>query len=455
MNSTPPRPPATPLRPLVNLWAGAASAGIFYAEYLGLGASLGHALLGDTPTASATGSLLVLLSVVLGALWALPGQAVFLAGPRGASVAILGGLAAWLGHSLGSTPAQQATVVGLLLVGAALAVLGGRHPTVQAVLQKAPVWLVQGFMYATAANIVSGAVTDKLYGCLLVHEAWSWSLYLPAVALGVLWKPALLALLQQGQSPRTQRLLKALQPLGLLVAAAGSWCAYEASMLAMPHAGLCKRLGDTTLDWALLAERAQHVSSLFSGALPPLAMLATLATGVLIGLVLLLENLTAFAPDGDALSAHQRARLLDISVTTNLLAACVGGSCASYSNSRTVALRNLGATHPMAGLVHGLAVAAIALLAGRWVALVPDLTVTVALTLVGIQMIGDATQMLWRHAYHPQAQPPQLLAGALFWVVLLVSIASGKSLLGFLVGAALAWAAHGLAQRRSREQVTP
>jgi hypothetical protein len=367
MNSIPATPPAAPLRHLVNLWAGAASACIFYAEYLGLGASLGHALLGDIPTASATGSLLVLLSVVLGALWALPSRAVFLAGPRGASVAILGGLAAWLGHSLGSTPAQQVTVVGLLLVGAALAVLGGRHPTVQAVLQKTPVWLVQGFMYATAVSIVSGAVTDKLYGCLLVHETWSWSLYLPAVALGVLWKPALLAL-AHGQSPRKQQILKPLQPLGLLVAAAGSWFAYEASVLAMPHAGLCKRLGDTTLDWALLAERGQHAASLFSGALPPLAIVAALATGVVIGLVLLLENLTAFAPDGDALTAPQRTRLLDVSAATNLLAACVGGSCTSYSNSRTVALRNLGATHPIAAWVHGLAVAAIALLAGRWVA---------------------------------------------------------------------------------------
>lgn len=441
MSGLPSERPAVPLDPLKNLWAGAVSALVFYAEYLGLGATLGSKFFGETPTASSLGALLVLLAVVVAALLAWPGRAVFLAGPRGASVAILGGLSAWLGQYLGTSPSQQVGLVGMLLVGAALTLLAARHPKVQGALEKAPLGVVQGFMYATATLIVCDAVFKQLYGCLQVSELTSWAIFLPTVIVGVLWKPALSAL-AAGPMRRTQQLLKLVQPMGLPIAAGVSWCAYEATVLALPHADKCKRLGDTTLDWSLLSQRAHQVLGAFAGAMSPLMMVSALAAGVALGVVLLIESLTAFAPDGDSLTHQKRTRLLEVSTTSNLVAACVGGSCSSYSSARTVVLRNLGATHPMASLAHGLTVAAIAMLAGRWVAQVPSLTVAVALTLVGVQMIGEATQTVWREAYHPRAPLQSFLAGVLFWAVVLASVASGHSLVGLVVGTVLAWASY-------------
>ncbi|RZA04601.1 MAG: hypothetical protein EOP02_40425, partial [Proteobacteria bacterium] len=205
------------LRSLTDLWAGGVSALIFYAEYLGLGAALGESFFGRTPTAAANGTLLVLLMVVIGTVMAMFSRVVFLSGPRGASVAILGGLTLWLCTLFATSPAQRTAVVALLLASAGLTVVSARHPRVQIIVRTSPVWLVQGFLCATATNIVASAVASKLYGCLQVSEVVTWSIFIPTVILGVGWKPALVRV-ARGYGLRAHRLLRLLHPLGLLVA---------------------------------------------------------------------------------------------------------------------------------------------------------------------------------------------------------------------------------------------
>lgn len=423
-----------PQRLLVNLWAGAASAVIFYAEYLGLGASLGESLFGKSATATATGSLLVLLAVVLACLLAVFSRTVYMAGPRGASVVVAGGLAGWLGTAFSASPQQQVVLLGLMLTSAAVTVLAAMHKRVRSLMSDTPAWLIQGFMYATAASIIAGAVNRKLYGCLKVDELTAWAIFLPAVALGVLWKPVLKRWAER-RPPGKRRASTLLQPLGLLAAAALSWAAYEATALALPHGADCKRMGETPLDWTMLGDRAGHAVSVFSGAVSPSAFIAALLVGLLLGVVLLIEDLTTFKIDNTRdLTQRDRKRMLVVSAAANIAAATVGASSSSYSTSRTVALRNLGGDHRLAVLMHGVAVAAIALLADRWVAQVPGLTVAVALTLVGTQMIGHDTVQLWRLAYRPTARPRVVQAGWMFWCVLGVSIAFNQPLLGFASG---------------------
>lgn len=429
-----------PRRLLVNLWAGAASAVIFYAEYLGLGASLGESLFGRSATATATGSLLVLLAVVMACALAVFSRTVFMAGPRGASVVVAGGLAAWLGTAFSASPRQQMVLLGLMLTGAALTVLAARHGRLRGALKHTPVWLIQGFMYATAASIIAGAVNKKLTSCLKVDEATAWAIFLPAVALGVLWKPALqhAARLRKRRGLPNSGALTLLQPLGLLAAAAVAWLAYEAGPLALPHGADCRRMGETPLDWAMLGERVGHAASVFSGGVSLGAFVAALLVGLLLGLVLLIEDLTTFQLD-DARHLTQRdsKRMLAVSAAANMAAAAVGASGSSYSTSRTVALRNLGGDHRLAVLMHGAVVSAIALLADRWVAQVPGLAVAVALTLVGTQMISGDAVRLWRLAYHPRARLTVVQAGVMFWCVLGMSIAFNQPLLGFAFGVAV------------------
>ena len=422
------------LQSLTDVWAGGVSALIFYAEYLGLGAALGESFFGRTPTAAANGTLLVLLMVVIGTVMAMCSRVVFLSGPRGASVAILGGLTLWLCRLFETSPAQRTAVVALLMAGAGLTVLCARHPRAQVILRTAPVWLIQGFLYATATSIVANAVASKLYGCLQVSEMMTWSIFLLTVILGVVWKPALVRA-AFGRSFRAHRLLRLLHPLGLLVATGLSWWAYEATVLARAHDKRCRRLGDDSLDLGLLAEWLRHVGQVLAGGLPAGAALAALAAGCLLGLVLLIENVTTFEIDRRTLTVADRTRLLEVSAAMNLTAAVVGGSCISYSTSRTMVLRHLGGLGKLALLAHGGVVAAVALLAGQWVAQVPGLTVAVTLTLVGAQMISGDAKMLWRKAYHPRASTPRLMAGAMFWVVLSLSLAVNSSLAGFLAGA--------------------
>jgi xanthine/uracil/vitamin C permease (AzgA family) len=88
--------------------------------------------------------------------------------------------------------------------------------------------------------------------------------------------------------------------------------------------------------------------------------------------------------------------------------------------------------------VHGLALLTIVLLATPWLAQVPRLSAAVALTLVGAQMFGRDTEVLWQHGYRPGARPARQCAVVGFWLVLAVSLAANNALVGFIAMAVVA-----------------
>ncbi|MEG2046885.1 MAG: hypothetical protein RR100_08570, partial [Comamonas sp.] len=96
---------------LAGLWAGLASAAICYAEYLGLGAVLGPALLGYGDQSKSVGTLLVVLSACLSGLLLAWRRMPYLAGPRGASLSMLVLCLVGLQKLLPGTAAQQLPVL--------------------------------------------------------------------------------------------------------------------------------------------------------------------------------------------------------------------------------------------------------------------------------------------------------------------------------------------------------
>ena len=156
--------------------------------------------------------------------------------------------------------------------------------------------------------------------------------------------------------------------------------------------------------------------------------------------------MTAIAAIGDAPMIQGRARegaphpadrRVPLLMVSNALGSAVALSPSSHSISRTVVLRAFVGCSRLAVAAHGLGVVAIALVAGPWVAQVPQLTLGVVLTLVGLQMVGADMVSFWRAAYHPTSPPAQARAGLLFWAVLLTSVALCQVLWGFAAGLAL------------------
>lgn len=426
-----------------DVWAGCATAVIFYIEYLGLGSLLGEALLPGLPDGAALGTMLVIVPVVACSLLAVLSHGAALSGPRAASMVVATKLLLVLVAAFPGLQGSKTLLLAIITAVAALTLLCGRIRWVQDAISKAPLWLIQGFMYATALGVVAGgAAAGRLLGCLQVDSLGTWLVYLPPVLLGIAWRPALNrlhnAIKASKGSARLLRVLLLLQPLGLLAGAATSWLIYEQTQLAIPHGPFCGRFGDMRMDWSLINSRWLSIIRPFD-APSTSALLWAAMCGVAVGAVLLLESLTAFTVN-KKLTAYSRAqpRMLCATAAGGLLAAAAGGAPASFSTSRTVVLRMLGGYGRWAVPVHGLALLAIVLLATPWLAQVPKLSASVALTLVGVQMLGRDTEMLWKHGYRPGAVAPRQGAVVLFWLVLAVSLAANNALVGFVALAAVA-----------------
>ena len=149
--------------------AGALTAAIFYAEYVGLGALLGAALPGRT--SAALGGLMVVGAVVVSSLLALVVRQPFIAGPRAASLAVL-----IVGMKFAAEQAQavegrfvvaMAALATMLAVGAATLLLG-LIPAVQRFIGDSHIALRKGFIFATAVGIVVGLSAYQLDGCLRI-----------------------------------------------------------------------------------------------------------------------------------------------------------------------------------------------------------------------------------------------------------------------------------------------
>ena len=425
-------------RQLPDFWAGGATALIFYVEYLGLGALLADALGPGLVDGAALGALLIVLPVFLSCMFSARTRGASLAGPRAASTALTTKLLLAMTLLSPVLVQQKTAVLALMTASAGITVLAGRHRWLQSRMDRAPRWLVQGFMFATAVGIISGgASAGRLLDCLLVDSAATWLAYLPAVALGIGWKPWVQALLRRLASQHAPQCLQRgcarLQQMGLPAASAISWLIYEQTPLAMPHGPFCGRFGNMRIESSLLFQRLQeNFGQLHQLSLPTVG--AAVLGGVLVGLVLLLESLTAFALNrGNPTYCKAQPGMLLATAASGLLSATIGAAASSFSTSRTVALRSLGGTGRTAVVAHGFTLVLIAFVAAPWLGQMPRLTGAVALTLVGVQMMSRDMAHFWRGAYQPRALYRRRLSGLSFWLVVGVGVAFNNALVGFLL----------------------
>ncbi|MEG2999397.1 MAG: SulP family inorganic anion transporter [Comamonas sp.] len=443
---------------LAGLWAGLASAAICYAEYLGLGAVLGPALLGYGDQSKSVGTLLVVLSACLSGLLLAWRRMPYLAGPRGASLSMLVLCLVGLQKLLPGTAAQQLPVLASLVLGCVcmLGLAGTRRG--QQRFARLPAWLMPAFIYASAVGIVAGAAGKYLYGCLQRAPLATWGIFLGACLLGVLWNQffqARHAAAVKAQAPQRALRAKQLQGLALIVAAAAAWLVYEASPLAASTAGQCARLGQVDLHLQVLGERMAQLWHSLGGPLPWLSLLAAWVLGLGVGAVAAIESRAALdVLQREAVKQQVSAALPSQGSALRLQAGSAAvllpctGVPAAYSQSRTLVLWQLGGTTAWAAGCHAVALLGVALLASQWLAWLPQLVLAVLMTLVAVQMVGDPVQRIWRAAYDAQAPSyAGLRAGLGLWLVLGITALTGQVLLSFVLPA-LGHGAYRLWRRR-------
>ena len=442
------------------LWAGLASASICYAEYLGLGAVLGPALLGYGDQSKSVGTLLVVLSAIVASLLLGLRKYPFLAGPRGASLSMLVvGLLALQSH-FSVTASQQLSLLLCLMLGCAGMLWLAGAQRAQQLFNKLPAWLVPSFMYASAVGIAAGAVSKYLYSCLQIAPVQTWGIFFSTTLIGILWPKAFdaIAFKLTTAHPRCAAIAKALRGLALVVAAGFAWVAYEFSALHLGQSGQCARLGRVDLDLHMLAERTRSLLHFWDFGPPAAALLGALVLGIVVGGISAIENLTAIKSlltpaEKKGVTMPAASDLLRLNAASNVLLGAATTVTASLSQSRTQLLWNLGRPSHWAVLFHALALAAIAVLISHWLAWLPQLALAVLMTLVATQMVGEEAVNIWKTAYDPTViTPGGLRAGLGLWLVLGITAVTGQVLLAFVLPAAMYWLVRYLRIRRLRHR---
>lgn len=383
-----------------DLWAGALTACVFYAEYLSLGAALGDTLPGRS--GAALGALMVLGAVVVGSIIGVFLPRPLLSGPRAASLAVLiaGMKFAAAQANLVEVRAEVALagLATMLMAAAAMQLLGLLKP-VQAWIAESNVAVRKGFMFASGVGIVVGLGTTQLQSCLSIDPINSAGVALVSVIAALGWNAGCRHPGWRGTAlASVARLAPLAIPVGVAIATAG----YYVFIAAHVSGGYCGTLGSNGLRLALLGELVIGPHTLLTAwwHLPFWVWPVLLLIGALLGCVMLLESLTTLRDSKDRSAQRHWPAHIGGNAFANAVGALLGFSCASLSTSRTNALIESQAISRVAVLMHGVCVLLIGLCLTTLIARLPQLAIAVALMVVAIQMIDDEMRdQVWRNGY--------------------------------------------------------
>ena len=334
-----------------DLAAGAFTALVLYAEYIGLGVVLGGALpsssgvsLGITMVVGA-----VLVNCVLGLLLRQP----LLAGPRTGSLAVL-----VAGMKFSTDQAQEgadrmaialAALSVMLLVSSAVQ-LAGLLPRVRAWLCCTSLAWRKGFVFSTAVSIVVGLGTAQLNGCLRVSLGWTTLVVIVSMVAAIGWSRGC----TRSRSPAWVR---SLAPFSTVIGVALASAGYYALVAPAAAGGWCDVVGVTSATGEALQQPGLSPSTFVAAgmSLPAWAWPAIALWGALLGLVLLFESLTSLSESrADTPPPHWAAHL-KLRAAANLVCGLLGLGCSSLSLSRTNALIESSARTALALAAHGIA----------------------------------------------------------------------------------------------------
>lgn len=405
-------------------FAGGVSAAIFYAEYLGLGATMAIALGGQA--GAAFGTNIVIGAVLLSCIASLFLSKPILTGPRAASLAVL-----IFGMKFAADRSMQQehrstvalTALSVIVITAAFTQLLGVSTKVQQAVSNCPLALKKGFMYATAVAIAAGASVG-MEGCLRVAPlasivAVAFSL---SVALGWLYVCRL---------PKLPAWFDKLSSFSMMLGVAVASIAYYTAIADRVNRGQCGTLGITGLDTANFAKlpiSAQGLGVAYE-ALPVWIWLSFVVIGLLVGTVTLIESLSTLAENRYGIERTEWPRYIKVNAAINFLAAPLGLSCSSFSAARTSALVDAQAVSNKAGVWHGITLLFFLLSLNSLIGKIPQLAISVALILVAIQMIDeDMTQKAWGNGFAVNANATSVQTSWGFLGVLGTSIGAGFAL---------------------------
>jgi MFS superfamily sulfate permease-like transporter len=430
--------------PLLDIWAGAIAALVFYAEYVGYGASIGSKLPGLGQTGNALGTVMVFGAVLVCGIGSLFNRGVILSGTRSASTMVfvswLDIASQWSDVSNRMSIVSAGTVV-MLIVASALQLLG-THGWIRKKFASAPVALTKGFMYASAVSIMAGMVQKQLAGCIESNMPLTFMIFLGSVTIGVLLPWAC-------EKSETSKPFAA---LGLPVAVIAAWASFAWLQSSFSTQGLshCNTLGSSGLQWDSFVQHmpfSSNGSTAFNVAGQRVLVIAVLY-GLLLGTVLLIESLTALesmniGPDNAVgVVESDWPRQMRISAAVNLFSSLLGLAFSSFSTSRSKLLTQAGGSSRLASFSHGLSLIAIAVIALPWMAKIPVIAIGVALALVAIQMIDTKmVNIIWKPGYKADAAPESLRNVWWFWSVLVIGVWTGQSIWGFVVASGFFWIA--------------
>ena len=157
-----------------------------------------------------------------------------------------------------------------------------------------PPWLIPAFVYASALSIVASASHKNLYNCLMVSEWQTWGIFLSGVLAGLAWQNLCQHLARQPRLPiKAAALARSLSGTSLVVGAGTAWLLYEYSSLRYASAGMCSRLGVLDLYLQPFFQRMALLTEQQLHLVPLPALLTAVAWGLFVGLIVLIESRTA------------------------------------------------------------------------------------------------------------------------------------------------------------------
>ncbi|MFL9923704.1 SulP family inorganic anion transporter [Herbaspirillum lusitanum] len=441
-------------QPVLDLWAGALTACVFYAEYVSLGAALGDTLPGRS--GSALGALMVLGAVVVGSVLAIGRPRALLIGPRSASLAVLiAGMKFAIAQAGIPEAGREIALTALLtmLMTAAAVQLLGLLPTVQRWISHSNVALRKGFMFATGVGIVVGLGTTQLKGCLHIDPVRTAAVTLASVIAGLTWNSLC-------KYPGLRHTAMArLAPLAIPVSVALATAGYYLFIANQVSGGYCGTIGSSGLHFSLLQDIVISPYTLHVAwhHLPLWVWPALIGIGLLLGCVMLLESMTTLRDSKDGTDRVYWPAHVGGLAFTNAISALLGLSCSCLSTSRTNALIESHGRTRVAVLAHGLGVLCICLFLTGVISLLPQLAIAVALMIVAIQTIDEETRRdVWANGYSPGAPVPSLHTSWIFLGMVGGSTLAGVGLMqmgwGFGGGPLLVLAVAALLLRPRGEQ---
>jgi len=426
------------------LWAGSVSAVICYAEYLGLGAMLGAALVGYGDQSQAMGTLLIVLAACISCLVLCAKRFPVIAGPRGASLSVLVLGLISIQSMQPTSGSEQLLILLTMMLGCTIMLFMATLPWVGWIFDHIPEWLVPAFVYASALSIIASATNTYLYPCLVVGEWQTWAIFLSATLAGLLWLQLWKIIAQRSHHPKLSGIARSLAGTSLVVGSGTAWLLYEVSSLKHASAGMCARLGLLDLNFWSFSERFSKLLANNWLDIPLQSLLISTAWGLLVGLVVVIESRTAIAALKQQLqlqlqqrSSHEseeihlplmrwNARVQALLMSTTTIAS-------SVSPSRSQVIWNLYQPSAPAVFVHAISLMLIAFFASHWLAYLPHIALAVLMSLVACSMLVASLEQSWQRAY--SLSHPGIAGGLGLWGVLAITAITGQALLGFLIPA--------------------